>query len=330
MSTDAPPRTPMPDEPFYRRVQSRRWGGLLLIIGLVWLVFELTNRSAIFTLALVEEQATIPMQTFQVSQVVVRGLDDTVTLTQGEGEVSLMAVRHGFGWNSSAARSALKRVDIQAEQRGETLYVDVRHLGGIPFLFGRTPYADLQLALPPGVRLDVETVSGTIRSEALGVTGRLATVSGSVVVRHAAGDLQISSTSGEIQLADVGAGVQVETVSGDVQIEGARGDLRVHSISGDLDLDALQAAVLDLDTTSGDVAAIGSLSGQMRTISGDIDVELDPSSNLQLYVETTSGDIEHDLALREVQQDHRTLRGVLGDGQATLRITTTSGDVELE
>ncbi|EFO81510.1 hypothetical protein OSCT_0654 [Oscillochloris trichoides DG-6] len=330
MSTDAPSRTPMPDEPFYHRAQSRRWGGLLLLLGLVWLVFELTSRSAIFAFALVEEQVTTPPQSFSVTRVVVRGLDDHVTLSHADGDqVTLTALRHGFGWNSNAARSALQRIDLQVEQQGTTLHVDVQHLGGIPILFGRTPYADVQLAIPTGTSLDVETVSGEVRGEGLRATGSLGTVSGPLVLVDTAGDLGINTTSGDVQIRDAGAGLRIKTVSGDVRITGASGALWVESISGNLDLDAEQAAVLVLDTTSGDIRASGVLSGEINSISGDVTLTLPAASDLNLYVTTTSGEIEYDLPLRDVQQDRRSLRGVLGNGQAQLKVTTTSGDVEL-
>ncbi|WP_129631362.1 DUF4097 family beta strand repeat-containing protein [Candidatus Oscillochloris fontis] len=330
MSTDAPPRTPMPDEPFYRGAQSRRWGGLLLLLGLVWLVFELTSRSAIFAFALVEEEASTLPQSFSATHLVVRGGDDQISLHDEDGDqVTVTAVRHGFGWNSSSARSALQRVDLHITQQGETLSVEVRHNGGVPFLFGRSPYADVQIGVPEGMNLDVQTISGDLAGEGIRSTGILQTVSGQLTLVDVAGDLQLRTTSGDLQLRDAGPGLKIETISGDVRIEGGSGALRVESISGDLDLRDLREALLDLDTTSGDIEVVGVFSGQIHTTSGDVDLRFSPSANLKLSVTTMSGAIEYDLQLREVQQDWRSLQAVVGAGQAQLQVSTASGDVEL-
>ncbi|MBX0327216.1 DUF4097 domain-containing protein [Oscillochloris sp. ZM17-4] len=333
MQTDTPPRPANPDETYYSGSPARRWGILLLVVGVIWLVFELTSRGSIFGVGLgfMERSADAPPQSFAAARLVVRGANDTISLERAPGDsVTVAAVRHGFGWNAGAARAALDRLDVQITQSGDTLTVEVRRAAGLPSFIGRSPYVDLRIGVPDGLALDVQTASGEIVADGLRASGSLATVSGDIALSDSSGHLSVSSTSGDVHMSGAFSGPQVETVSGDIWLEGASGPLRAHTISGDISLRGLREAQLDLETTSGDVDATGALAGTISTISGDVQLRLPSASDLALNVSTVSGDLSSDLELRDTQQDRRRLSGTLGAGEGALTISTTSGDVEVD
>ena len=318
MQTDTSPSPKTPDEDFYRRGQMRRWGGLLLLVGVVWLVFELTSRGSLFGLGLgfVERSADTPARSFAAARLVVRGASDNISLERAPtgDTITVAVVRHGFGWNADAAGAAVGRLDVKMTQSGDTLQVEVSRAGFAGFI-GRSPYVDLRISVPDGVALDVQTVSGDLSADGLRADGSL------------------STTSGAIDLADSSGALQVQTVSGDITLGGASGLLRVRSISGDIALRDLRDARLDLESTSGDIAVTGSLAdGQQSTISnisGGVHVRLPAAADLRLNASTVSGDLSSDLDLRDALRERRSLSGTVGVGKTTLTISTTSGDIEV-
>jgi DUF4097 and DUF4098 domain-containing protein YvlB len=349
----------LPDEPFYREPargeQSRRWGSILLVLGVVWLVFAIGSRGSLFGLGLglVERSAALPAQSFTATRVVVSGFNDDIELVGwGEGEIQLEGERHGFGWNGGAAEDALEGVEVLATQSGDTLTIEVRRPGSLGRIVGRGPYADLRISIPAGVAVEASTASGELVAEGLrgdlslgtvsgqiesdGTAGALAisTTSGDADVRDHRGPLTVSSVSGEIRAGGDLADPQVETVSGDVVLEGVRGDVTVSSISGDIAIDAARDARLNLESTSGDISVDGGLAADAESaisnISGDVTLMLPADAGLRLDASTVSGDLSADLPLRDLVEERRRLSGRIGDGAAALTISTTSGDVTLE
>lgn len=357
MSTETEPRPekPLPNEPYYRGSQTRRWGGLLLLLGIIWLAFELFSRGSIFGFGLgfVERSQNISAQSFAASEVTIRGLSDNIELVRGDGSaVMVEAVKHGFGWNAGAAESALDRIDLQISQRGNTLSIEVVRKGGVIGFVSNTPYADLRIALPANVRVDAQTISGELSAKDLAGDVSLGTTSGEIKVSDTAGNLKISTTSGDINLDDHSGALTVsstsgdvdlsgaieqpniKTVSGDIVLHGARGDLTINTISGEIEVVDAQSTRLTIESTSGDVGFAGSLSGEgdsrISNISGDVRLNLADVNDLRLEIATTSGEIESSLALNSEQQDRRGLSGQVGDGTIVLHITTTSGDVQVD
>ncbi|NTV64318.1 MAG: DUF4097 domain-containing protein [Oscillochloris sp.] len=329
MPTDTLPRS-TPPESYERSGQFQRWGGLLLLLGVVWLVFELTSRDSFVGFDFVQRSADVPSQSFTATHLVVRAASDSITLEHAkDDQVTVAAVRHGFGWDTDTALASLNAIDVQIDQQGDTLQVEVRR-SGLAGLAGRSPFVDLRISVPTETVLDVQTVSGSLHASGLQASGSLSTVSGAITLDDIGGDLTVGTTSGDVQISRARAGLHVETVSGDVRLAEADGALRAHTISGDLDLQSLRDVQIDLETTSGDVQASGALAGQISTISGDVQLRLPDASDLKLIITTVSGDLSSDLDLREAQRARRSLSGSLGAGEEALTISTTSGDVVVD
>ncbi len=351
-----PPRTdsslppaPAPDESYYRRgEQARRWGGILLLLGVVWLVFALGSRLPLFGVGFVERTEPIPPQSFAVTRVVISGVSDNVELVGwNQAEVQVEAVKHGFGWNGDAAQEGLERLEVVITPNGDTLNIDVRR--PLDSIVGRAPYANLRIALPAGVSAEARLASGDIEvSEVTGdlvlstVSGdlesadtlgklTLSTTSGDLEVRDHSGALTAESVSGDVRLEGALASPNVKTVSGDASLEGASGTVELRSISGGLSVSGGDIAALTVESTSGDVEAEVALnegsSSRISSISGDVGVRLERTTNLQLEATTTSGEIETDL--EGLDEERRSLRGSFGDASAALGISTTSGDIEV-
>lgn len=344
------PLAPLPDEPFYRRgEQTRRWGALLLLVGVVWLVFALAGRGSLLPLGVVERGESIPTQSYSAQRVLISGQSDDIIFSVADGdEVVVAGERRGFGWNVASAQSALEQLEVRVEEQGDTLRIELRRPSFASL--GRGPSAELRVALPAGVAVEAEVVSGELRAEGVRGDMQLQTVSGAVIASDTAGVMAVRTTSGDVELSDHRGPLVVETtsgevsadgelvdprvttVSGDVELAGTMGEVEARSISGELSVSEADAARLRIESTSGDVEFAGALArgdSEISNISGDVRVRLDEPENLRLDLRTTSGDLESDLPLRDVASERRSLRGTLGAGDATLTVNTTSGDVDV-
>ncbi|WP_298818294.1 DUF4097 family beta strand repeat-containing protein [Chloroflexus sp.] len=333
----------------------RRLLGIALILGGIgWLLFELFSRGTIagidVQVARVDSAQAIPVQRFTVTRVEVTGVNDQVVLNGASGEeVVLSGERRGFGWAANAAASAAAQIQVVAEQRGDTLYIDVRRQSWAPWSFGRNPYARLELALPPDVTFDVSLGSGEVSLRQTVASGTVTTVSGRVNADGAGGDLTINTTSGAIELRDQRGSLQCTTVSGDlfltgqldnliaqttsgdVTVRGAANVAQIKTVSGQIVVDTAITRQLALDSGSGAITFIGQLAaGQHRiqTISGDIAITL-RQPDVDLAFSTVSGQITVPDALAAQVVNRRSLTATLGEGGAQVQASSTAGNITL-
>lgn len=168
----------------------------------------------------------------------------------------------------------------------------------------------IEAAVPRRCDLTLATTSGDI--DAAGVEGEvhLKTASGRVTSARMAGKLVVQTASGDIEVGDVAGAVYLQTLSGDitsariegnlvtqtasgdVEIEAVAGQLGFKSASGDLDLQGGQLSGLYLNTASGDCtidAALGPGDYEARTVSGDIELRVQPDFSGLLTGRTLSG-----------------------------------------
>jgi len=201
----------------------------------------------------------------------------------------------------------------------------------------------------PEVRLEVETVPGSVTIEAwdrnevevkgsvrddaefsfTGTEGNLR-----IVVkwpRKDFGGLRLDHDDCRLEIkAPAGAALSVSAVSADITIRGNRGKIEAESVSGDLVI-AGEPRVIELETVSGEIdltsncrevsiesvsgdieAAIGGGDARIETVSGEIAVTGELFESVRM--ESVSGDVELSGALTE---------------RARVEISAHSGDIEL-
>lgn len=347
----------LPDESYYRnrarQDQARRWGRVLLVIGIIWLVFELTGRGAFFRAGLgFVEQTQRVEQTLAGHTLKVDVGSDDVELVHSDGaDIRIEATKHAFGWNSAAVERELQDIALQIQHNDGIVQVGTQRQPG--WWFGRAPYTRLRIAVPDTTRLDIQSISGDLHIRNVTGDGSLTTTSGDIRAENTQGHLAVKTTNGDIRLDQHQGALAIETVNGDVELkggqardvtassingdltlEGVSGKLMVNTISGEVRVDDAQEVQLNVESTNGDLDFRGSLASngpqRITNISGDVRLRLPSTSNVRLDVNTLSGDLETNLALRNLVQTRRELRGVLGAGAATLEVNTTSGDVHIQ
>ncbi|MEI6309705.1 MAG: DUF4097 family beta strand repeat-containing protein [bacterium] len=191
--------------------------------------------------------------------------------------------------------------------------------------------ADLELVLPSGLTLEIVSGSGDFHLE--GWQGRLEHRSGSgdVEIRKCSGEAALRSASGDMEIREYQGPIGAATTSGDVRLEAVQGWVRLQTISGDVDAERTSGN-LEVQTVSGDLS-VQSWYGEMRlaTVSGDLSGGLFQCP--RIAVSTVSGDLQ--LSLEPVAGGEYETKSTSGDinlriprtARLAVRVATLSGDV---
>ena len=213
---------------------------------------------------------------FMAGEVTVRGWDSATIEISGEfgdGAEALEVTQQG--------QETAIRVRADAEGVDELRSEEVDLFVSMPrasSLFVDGTNADLLIAGVEG-ELSLETVSGDIEAETFGAEFMAHTVGGDINVasRGAPGDAALTTVAGEIEAAGPFASISATTVSGDIE------------------LDVLDSISMNLTTTNGDIEVHATFDGaaelNAETTNGDVELDVGEEGDLNLDVGTFSGRI---------------------------------------
>jgi hypothetical protein len=125
--------------------------------------------------------------------------------------------------------------------------------------------------------------------------------------------------------------VELRGVSASLMVGGLRAPVVAKTVSGEITLAGLGGAA-EAETVSGAVQASG-VTGDLSaaTVSGDLTVRLPEASDLEVKLQSTSGQVAS--AFDQLEHDRtpgrQAARGRIGSGTGRLRATSTSGHVAL-
>ena len=183
-----------------------------------------------------------------------------------------------------------------------SLHIDTDEQGGW-FSFRNRGSVEFDVTVPTRARVEITAVSADIAAHGL------------------LGDQSYRTVSGDVAIDDAGGRVSAVSVSGDVRVTGVEAlEVNVTTTSGDAEVNAPELQPVRMKTVSGDMNVRGGFApGPQHTVesvSGD------------LMIESTSGltvDTKRGLDFRKKGNAPM----VAGDGRASLRFRSLSGDVHL-
>lgn len=288
---------------------------------------------------------------------VVRGLrglaegraETTVEETMRPGEQVILSnawgdVAFGVSPDERLRLRAIKRVWAEtvedAQREAEALPVEVRRQGtsieiGVPRPVRRHQRSrvDFHLAVPPDVNVRVDVAKGDVEAEALRGRMDLRVARGDVKIRGHEGVVELDVVSGDIHLGTIRGDVRLNVIHGDVAAARVTGSVDVETKSGDIALTNARPRDVRMRTLCGDVEvsleALGAGPLTVETISGDIEVGLPASARATIDAATRSGEVHSTFALQQTAGDRRSLRGILNAPAAMVRLSATSGDIEI-
>ena len=106
------------------------------------------------------------------------------------------------------------------------------------------------------------------------------------------------------------------------------GEVFLSTSSGDIDVEDVQANKVNSKTSSGDIK-IEDYTGDLgiTSISGDISLILPSDSNYTIDGSTSSGEFKSNIPIKNVRNENKIFKAILGKGEKSIKISTTSGDV---
>jgi len=157
--------------------------------------------------------------------------------------------------------------------------------------------SDLEIHVPAGSQLEIETVSAEIAVQKVSGKVRLESVSGSIAVAGEPSRFDAKSVSGEIEISAANAPGRAKSVSGAVTLKGVAGAVEASSVSGSLRVAGGEVTSVELETTSGKISLDAALGRDARleakSVSGDVEITLPASVAADFHVTTFSGDISN-------------------------------------
>ncbi|HKZ73014.1 MAG TPA: DUF4097 family beta strand repeat-containing protein [Steroidobacteraceae bacterium] len=244
-----------------------------------------------------------------------------------------------IGWNrpevsvDATYEKGVERIDVTSEGKRTRIKVV------LPRNSRRGGDAYLEVRVPAASELEVSTVSAEIESS--GITGRqrLNSVSGNVETDLAENDVQLKTVSGDIRLRGRGkpSDVRATTVSGNITLNRGAGELDATTTSGDLIVELEPARAVRVRTVSGDLRLRGELTPDAEvdaeTVSGELSARLGGKGGFDYEATSFSGDIDSCFPTQAERSSKygpgMRLDGSHGDGKASVRMKTMSGDIEL-
>ncbi|MED1561038.1 hypothetical protein AJ85_07265 [Alkalihalobacillus alcalophilus ATCC 27647 = CGMCC 1.3604] len=279
-------------------------GFFMILIG-ISLILGVFGQS-IFTRTAANDRVDLSISDFQSIKIKTTAIDWEVrTSTSDQLTVELINPK--------------KNQHLEVNEGRNQLEVVTKEKGGFNFFNFSGGETKLMVYVPEKVKasLDFITVSGDIymadylTSDSLYVK----TVSGDIDVTQTieATDVKVETVSGDVELAYVESEqLEFKTTSGDVELDQVAGEIIGKTVSGDVSLSfSAENKAMDIRTTSGDVGLIVS------------------NPNMDFQLQTTSGTLEVHHEMRQESSTRRELSGMIGNGDYSVQIATTSGDIKI-
>jgi DUF4097 and DUF4098 domain-containing protein YvlB len=236
----------------------------------------------------------------------------------------------------TARKTATAENESDAQSRADRIHVVVTAANG-GFVIepqgeneaGGAVSTELEVHVPKGVTLNVETDHGIIQISGVGGNITAEGHSGDIEVRQSGGDVSVESHSGDVRVISAGGNVRVSGRGTQVEVSDVQGAVTVDGeFFGPLSFARLSKGIHFVSQRS-DVA-VTQLSGRMEMTSpGDLGI-YDSTGNVTLT--TTKRDLTLDNITGKIQLDNH-------NGNITLRfpqppheeidVTTQSGDIDI-
>jgi len=197
--------------------------------------------------------------------------------------------------------------------------------------------SDLEVHVPAGSRVEVNTVSATIDADKVTGPLRLESVSGGIAAAGNPREVEAKTVSGEVSVSAVAAPVRARSVSGELTLTGLTGRVDASSVSGKVVVKGTRFTEAELETTSGDIRFDGDLakdaSLRAKSMSGTVELALPADAAADYEVSTFSGSIANELGPEAKRTSEygpgRELSFSTGGGGARVAVSSFSGSVRL-
>ena len=250
------------------------------------------------------------------------------------------------------AKEILEGLDIQYDQRGNTVEMEVHYPDSWEERFRRDRlHLRFRITVPREFNVDLKTGGGSIavddlkgevrgRTSGGGLTfGRIEgpiygrTSGGAIRLESCTGNAEVRTSGGSIHIGDVTGNVIARTSGGGITILRTGGEVEAETSGGNIRVEDARGAV-DASTSGGSIRVTLSAQPQrdcrFRTSGGSIYVYLPEDVRVSVDASTGSGHVETDFPIiLKGRIDERAFRAKINGGGPLLRLRTTGGNIYL-
>jgi DUF4097 and DUF4098 domain-containing protein YvlB len=273
-------------------------------------------------------------------------VEGDIVITRGGGsEARIEIVKTAYARTAEEAREQLKLVEVEVVERANRAEIRTRYPQGEELRRGNRRNINVSVALtaivPPGTRVRATSVAGSISAK--DITGELAleTVAGTVRIANGGRVTAAKSIAGTVEVTDtnIDGALSASSASGDIVLRRVKArQLDLGSISGTVVLDDVDCQQVKGQTVSGEVRFAGPLGKNARyeltSHSGTVQVALAGGTGFEVEATSFSGSVRSDFTFDSSssapgfgRRRPGSVRGVVGDGSAVLKLTTFSGNI---
>ena len=263
--------------------------------------------------AKVEEVLRKSFTTKRAPRLVVETFNGAIEVKIGaEGAAKSKVVRSAQANSLTDAWDALKSVDVQMKQDGDTIHVTAKAVGERR---ETSRGAAVEIEAPPGSTLELRGSNGAVT---------VAGAAGPVTATTSNGGLEVSGSQGELRL---------KTTNGGIRVEGGVGKIELNTTNGSIDIKAGKAKV-EVKTSNGSIRFAGRLTDgehSFTTSNGNVAVVLPADARFRLDAQTSQGRVACRFPHKPPEGKSKArLQVSVGDNPAVaLKLRTSNGSVEV-
>lgn len=195
----------------------------------------------------------------------------------------------------------------------------------------------LEVRVPEGSRLEIESFRGTIVVSDVKGTVRAENVDGNISVSGAMREVDVETVNGSVDVSAPARRVHAGSVNGSVTVKGASGELEASTVNGSLLVSGGTFSRAHLETVNGGVRFEGDLAPHavldLESVSGTVELALPATVAADFTVSTFSGTVENQLGppAERVSEytSEKELSFTTGGGGATVTLHTLSGSITI-
>jgi hypothetical protein len=244
------------------------------------------------------------------------GAEPHLTVDSQSGDVEIVASQDGKVTIQAILRDA-PNVQYEASQEGDNVLVKATVSGtSLPDViqFRTARGADLTIAVPPGTRLEVKTLRGSMRLSGIEASGTVHTGAGPLALTDVRGEFMASTGTGDIDVTRLDGAVALETTRGEVDIVESTGAFSVKTGYGRVVFD-------------GTLTPRGH--NHFESNDGRLLVRLVDAMNLAIDAKGSSVEIKPDTSFTTTTKSSNNFVGTLGSGETYITLRATSGSIDV-
>ena len=272
----------------------------------------------------------------------ISNLVGNIEITRGSGgDATIQVTKVARARSVEEAKALLPLVVVDITSRGDRAEIRTQYPSPNDMRERRNMNVSVhfKIAAPQGTRIIAQSLAGDLKVTDIRGELSLTTTSGSVSITNAARVSSARSTSGNVEITNVDSDVALDagTISGDVIVRDVKARrMKLGTVTGRVLAQNVVTEILGAQTFNGDVEVIGPLTKggryDLKAHAGDVRIVVTGGGGFYLEASSWSGEVKSDFPLpspdaRGGRSHRKTVSGMVGDGGATINVTTFSGDV---